>query len=96
MTMLFEIFKISLICYVFWYLQKPYMVFHFYRTIIDRLPWYLSYPLGKCYTCLTGQVLLWYYVIEVRPFKVIDMLFFPAAGIFLSYCYDKLMEWLLE
>jgi len=24
------------------------------------------------------------------------MLFFPAAGIFLSYCYDKLMEWLLE
>jgi len=94
--MLFEIFKISLICYVFWYLQKPDMVFHWYRNLIDKLPWYLSYPLGKCYTCLTGQVLLWYYVIEVRPFKVIDMLFFPAAGIFLSYCYDKLMEWLLE
>lgn len=72
------------------------MIFNWYRELINKLPWYIAKPLGKCYACLTGQVLLWYYVFTVRPFNVVDMLFYPSLGIFLSYVYDKLMEWLLQ
>lgn len=94
--MLVSILKISLIVYIFCFLGRDGMIFTFYQKLLDKLPGWIAKPLGKCYACMTGQVLLWYYIIEVRPFNIIDMLFYPAAGIFLSYCYDKLMEWLLE
>jgi len=76
---LIEIIKISLICY---------------GKLIKRLPWWLYNPLGGCFMCLTGEVLLWYYIITL-PFNIIEMLFYPSCGIMLSLLYDKIYNWWL-
>jgi len=91
---LIEIIKISLICYVFTILIKEKHIFQFYGRLIKRLPWYLYNPLGGCFMCLTGEVLLWYYIIT-QPFNIIEMLFYPSCGIMLTLIYDKIYNWWL-
>lgn len=91
-----QIVKISFITYMFTLLGRDGMIFEFYQKWLKGLPYYIANPLGRCYSCLTGQACLWYYIITVRPFNVVDMLFYPALGIFLTYLYDKLMDYLLE
>ena len=88
-----EIFKISLIAYMFCALGEKGKIFHFYRREICRLPEWLCRPLGGCYMCFTGQVCLWYFIIT-KSFDIIELLFFCSAGIMMSMIYDKLYQWL--
>ena len=89
--------KISLITFMFSALsQQERSVLSWYGRLINKLPWYLSRPIGGCYMCLTGQVCLWYYVIMVRPFHVIEFGFFVAFGIMCSMVYNKLYCWLCK
>ena len=38
------------------------MIFEKWWNIINRLPMWLSKPLGSCEFCFTGQLALWYYL----------------------------------
>ncbi len=91
--MIAEIAKITLIVYIFYTLTDDGMIFAWYRRLIERLPDYLYKPLGGCFVCVTGQVLLWYYLIEhIAAWNLIDQLFYPAAGIAFSLTYNYLYE----
>ena len=91
---MFDFIKISLITYMFCALGRgEKQIFYDYQQLINRLPWYLSWPLGKCFMCLTGQVCLWYFIFT-RPFDVFELLFFVSAGIFCSMIWDKIYNWL--
>jgi hypothetical protein len=85
-----EIFKISLIAFMFCALgQNKKSLFHWYQKLISDLPWYISWPLGRCYKCFTGQVCLWYFIFT-KPFNVVELLFFISSGIFISMIYNRI------
>jgi hypothetical protein len=85
-----EILKISLITFIISALiQEPHTPLSWYGRLIDRLPWYLQKPLGGCYKCFTGEVLLWYFIFT-KPFNIIELLFFVCAGIFSAIIYHKI------
>jgi hypothetical protein len=75
--------------YMFCALGSQGMIFSPYQRLIDRLPEWLSWPLGKCFKCFTGQVMLWYFIFT-HKFDVFELLFFVSAGIFVSMIWDKL------
>jgi hypothetical protein len=86
--MLLESFKISLIAFVFVMLTENKMIFSFYKIWLLKLPEWISFPLGLCYVCFTGQVCLWYYLIfHFKEYNFIEHLFFISAGIMLSHVY---------
>lgn len=90
-----EIFQISIICYIFWKLGEVGNIFNFWQVWIERLPWWLGNPLGRCYKCLTGQTLFWaYLILHLRHYNFIDHLFYPSCGILivttLNYLYERI------
>ena len=88
-----EIFKLSLIAFMFTALGKEKMIFAFYQRWISKLPDWLSYPLGKCYICFTGQVMYWYFIFT-KEFNLFDLCFFVSAGIFASMIYNMIYTYL--
>lgn len=89
--MILLLFKLTLIAYVFCALMEPEMIFSWYAKLLDKLPYWLSNPLGLCFKCFTGQVCLWGYIIfYFKSYNIIDHLFFISAGIFLSLIYNKI------
>lgn len=90
-----EILKISLISYMFCALGSKGMIFSPYRRLIDKLPDWLNWPLGACFKCFTGQVMLWYFIFT-HKFNIIELLFFMSVGIMMSMVYDKLYRFLDE
>jgi len=90
-----EILKISLISYMFVAMGHNGLIFTPYQKLIDKLPEWLSWPLGKCFKCFSGQVCLWYFII-IKPFNIVDLLFFISAGIFSATAWHKLYYWLDE
>jgi len=87
-----EILKISLIAFIFSALvQRKQSIFSWYNKLIRKLPWYLYFPLGGCYLCVTGEIMLWYFIFKTRiPEVVISCLFFISAGIAISMIYNKI------
>lgn len=91
---MFEIFKISLIGFMFSALaQDNHTLFTWYGDLIERLPWYLCKPLGGCYRCFVGQLCLWFYLltrISTGEYDLFEHLFFVSAGIMASMVYNKI------
>ena len=98
---LIEIMKISFMTNMFCALGAKRMVFYPYQKLIKRLPWWLSWPLGRCFKCFAGQILLWYWIIT-KPieYKEIsyygNLILFVFTGIFVSMVWDKLYRFLDE
>jgi hypothetical protein len=90
-----DVLKISLITVMFCLMGQNGLVFTSYQKLISDLPNWMSWPLGKCYKCFTGQVCLWYFIIT-KPFNIIELLFFVSAGIFTSTAWYKIYHWLDE
>jgi hypothetical protein len=91
---MFEIFKISLIAFMFCALgQDEGMIFHWYQKMLKNLPAWINFPLGGCYICFTGQICFWYFIVT-KPFNIIELLFFVSAGILSSMVYNKFYCWL--
>jgi len=88
-----EILKISLICFMFCAMGQNGLIFTPYQKMIAKLPDWLSWPLGKCHKCFTGQVMFWVFV-TTKPFNIIELSFFVAAGILTSTFWNKLYCWL--
>lgn len=83
------IFEISFIAYMIYWLTDPEEIFGWYGQLISKLPKWLWKPLGGCYRCFTGQVMMWsYLVIYFKEYNLIDHGFFIAGGIFLSMVYN--------
>ena len=90
-----EIFKMSLIVFMFYALGRQGMIFEFWQRRISHLPDKISYPLGKCVICLTGQVMFWFYLIKYfHCYNLVDHLFFASAGMFLSVVYNFIYSYL--
>jgi hypothetical protein len=89
---MFEIFKISLIAFMFTALGEPGMIFAPYQKVINKLPEWIAKPLGSCSYCFTGQVSLWYFVIT-KPFNIIDLLFFVSLSVFLVSIYERIWNY---
>lgn len=93
--MILNLFKLSLIAYLFCALGNDGMIFSFYQRWLDKLPLWLASPLGCCFKCFVGQVCLWgYLIIYFKSYNLIDHLFFISAGIFLSLIYNKIWDYL--
>lgn len=91
-----DVIKISLISYMFVAMgEKEGMIFHWYQRLIARFPKWIRYPLGGCFSCFTGQVCLWYFIVT-KPFNIIELLFFVSGGIFMSMIYNRLYVFLNE
>ncbi len=90
-----EILKISLIAYMFCAMGQNGLIFTPYQKLISKLPDWLSWPLGKCFKCFSGQCALWYFIIT-QKFNVIELLFFISAVIIASMVWDKLYRFLDE
>ena len=88
-TTMIDVFKISLISFMFCALGQEGMIFEWYQKLISKLPKWLHRPLGSCYKCFTGQVCLWYFIFT-KPFNVINFLFFISAGILLSMIWNAI------
>jgi len=92
-----DVVRISIICFAFYILGEPGMIFDWYQKLINRLPEYLWKPLGGCYKCFTGQVLMHYYwITHLHNYNIIDQLFYPSCGILivitLNYLYERTKE----
>ena len=95
-----EILKISLIAYMIFALGQPddegkyKNMFGWHQRLISHLPWYLSKPLGSCFLCFTGEIMLWYYIftkeIYFTAISIIDFGFFVSAGIFCALIYHTI------
>jgi hypothetical protein len=90
-----EILKISLITYMFVAMGQNGLIFTPYQKLIAKLPDLISWPLGKCFKCFTGQAMLWWFIFT-KPFNIIELLFFVSAGIMASMVWDKIYYWLDE
>ena len=91
---MFEVFKISLITFMFCALgQEKGDIFHWYQRLLKRLPEFLSKPLGGCYMCFTGQVCFWVYLlnrISLETYDLFEHLFYVSAGIIIAMIYNKI------
>ena len=64
-------------------LLDPDMIFGWYGKFLDKLPAWLSKPLGKCEYCLSGQLSLWYYLFnDYSQYNLITHIFFVSLSIF--------------
>ena len=88
-----EILKLSLIAFMFTALGRERMIFEPYQKMIKKLPIWLSYPMGECYVCFTGQVMLWVFLFT-HEFNFLELCFFISAGIFCAAIYNKIYNYL--
>ena len=90
---MFEIFKISLIGFMFSALaQDNHTLFTWYGDLIERLPWYLCKPLGGCYRCFVGQLCLWFYLltrISTGDMIYLSICFLSLPGLWLRWFITK-------
>jgi len=84
-----DILQISLISFMFCALGEEGMIFEWYQKLICKLPDWICKPLGGCFKCFTGQVMLWFFIFT-KPFNLFELLFFVSAGIFCSMIWNTL------
>ena len=73
------------------------MIFEFYGRLLDRLPEWISHPLGRCTYCMGGQIALWYFIYRIffipERYDFFIHLSFIAVTLFLIhlilYVYEK-------
>ena len=67
-------------------LLEPFMILNWYGKLLDKLPTWLSFPLGRCEKCLSGQLALWFYLIlYFDNYDFICHLFTITTTIFITY-----------
>lgn len=89
-----EVFKISIIAFMFVALGEPGQIFAWYQRLIDPLPVWLNKPLGGCGMCFGGQVSFWYFlIVHWSNYNIIDHLYFAALTIFLVNIYSLIWNY---
>lgn len=71
-------------------LQQPGMLLDWWNNILNKMPDWISKPLGTCEYCFSGQVALWGYLFIWNNW--IEWVFFTALTIFLTH----IISWIYE
>ena len=71
-------------------LEDEDMIFGWYARLIERLPKWLSKPLGSCDICLAGQLGFWGYFL-LKDYKLLEHLFFTVLTIFFVKIIDRII-----
>ena len=69
-------------------LLEPNMALNWYGNLIDRLPTWLSFPLGRCEKCLSGQLAFWWFII-FEKYNIVEHILTVTTTIFLTYIITK-------
>jgi hypothetical protein len=64
-------------------LLEPGAILGWWGDIVERLPHWLSEPLGGCEYCVGGQFALWFYVLRRGEYDLIEHILFITLTIFL-------------
>ena len=64
-------------------LLKEGMVLSWFNNVLDRLPEWLSEPLGGCEYCVAGQMALWYYLYKMESYNLVEHILFITLTIFI-------------
>jgi hypothetical protein len=77
---------IGIIAWVFTHiLIDSEMIFSKWWMVLNRLPNWLSKPLGACEYCLSGQLALWYYLYQswlVGSYNALEHIAYISIAIF--------------
>lgn len=93
---IFYAFQVAVFGHVFTQiLMQQGMLFERYQdalvTIEDRLGKMVSYPLGMCTKCFTGQVALWWFI-ATQPFNLTKLILFISFSIISTVAINKLLK----
>jgi hypothetical protein len=89
-----EVLKISLTTFMIAVLiREEKTPLSWYWKWLNKLPWYIGWPLGGCYRCFVGQICFWYFIFT-KSFNLVELGFFISTGIMSSMIYNKLYNWL--
>jgi hypothetical protein len=94
MMFYFYILSCSIIGFV-WseILTQPGEIFNKLFNQIDRLPLWLSKPLGGCAKCVTGQIALWTYLYYYHSnYSAFIHVSFICQSIFITWMLLKVQE----
>jgi len=75
-------------------LMSPGMILWRYAEWLERIPVWLSKPLGLCEKCMAGQIAFWYYVAtSCDPlFSIVPALVFAVLTVFMVHVIDGIVE----
>ena len=68
------------------------MIFEKWWVVLNKLPQWLSKPLGSCEYCFAGQLALWVYLIQrliVGSYNVFEHIAFISIAIFTTKIINK-------
>ncbi len=71
-------------------LEDEDMIFGWYGKLIDKLPKWISKPIGGCDLCMAGQFGFWGYFL-LGDYKLIEHLFFIILTIFFIKILDLII-----
>lgn len=71
-------------------LEDENMIFSWYGKFIDKLPTWISKPIGGCDLCMAGQFGLWGYFF-LGEYKFIEHIFFTILTIFFIKIIDRVI-----
>jgi hypothetical protein len=81
-----EVIVIGIVAWVFTHiLIDSDMIFEKWWTVLNRLPIWLSKPLGSCEYCLSGQLALWCYLYQswlVGSYNALEHIAYISIAIF--------------
>lgn len=88
-----EMILIAIFAFVFCnILTDPDMIFGWYYNLIQKLPKWLSKPLGACEYCFVGQLSLWYYTIKYFwYFDILELLSCVVGAIFIVRLINRII-----
>jgi hypothetical protein len=67
------------------------MIFSRWWIVLNKLPDWLAKPLGKCEYCLSGQIALWYFIINYG-FNLAYLVAFVSVSIFTCKLINKIIH----
>ena len=84
---------IAIFAVVFSYiLIEEGMILDWWGRILKKLPEKVADPLGQCAYCLSGQIALWFYILQ-DGYSLIEHVFFVSMTIFIThlilYIYEQ-------
>ena len=65
-------------------------ILSFWGAILNKIPEYLSKPLGSCVKCFGGQLAFWSYLfINVNEYVLYEHIFITCCVIILGYIWQE-------
>lgn len=74
-------------------LTAPGMILAWYAKLLDKLPEWISHPLGGCIYCFAGQISLWFYLYYFwHSYDLVMHILFITLTIFYTLIYIQIWK----